>query len=145
MRPDIPMLEEDNVRSGFFEREQYESVLAHLPGDVRPVIEFGYLTGWRINSEVLTIEWRQIDFDGAEVRLEPGSTKNKKGRTFPFTTALHTLLKTQWTEHERLKKAGHICPNVFWRMVADERGGRCTSARRSRESEAREGMKQVRR
>jgi len=123
MRPDIPMLEEDNVRSGFFEREQYESVLAHLPEDIQPVIEFGYLTGWRINSEVLTLEWRQVDFDGAEVRLEPGTTKNKKGRTFPFTSALRTLLEDQLAEHKKLKKAGHICPNVFWRMVADERGG----------------------
>jgi hypothetical protein len=26
-------------------------------------------------------------------------------------------------EHKKLKKAGHICPNVFWRMMADERGG----------------------
>ena len=34
MRPDILMLEEDNVRTGFFEREQYQSVLAHLPDDV---------------------------------------------------------------------------------------------------------------
>jgi hypothetical protein len=25
------MLREDNVRVGFFEREQYEAVLAHLP------------------------------------------------------------------------------------------------------------------
>jgi integrase len=40
-----------------------------------------------------------------------------------ITTALKTLLETQLAEHKKLKKAGHICPNVFWRMVADERGG----------------------
>lgn len=57
------------------------------------------------------------------MRLEPGTTKNKKGRTFPFTAALRTLLETQWAEHEKLKKGGHICPNVFWRMVAEKRGG----------------------
>ena len=123
MRPDIPMLAEDNVRSGFFEREQYESVLSHLPEEIRPVIEFAFITGWRINSEVLTLEWHQIDFDGAEVRLEPGTTKNKKGRTFPFTTALRTLLEDRQTAHDQLKKAGHIIPNVFWRMVAEGRGG----------------------
>ena len=72
---------------------------------------------------MLTLEWRQIDFEGAEVRLEPGTTKNKKGRTFPFTTALRTLLEERQIEHKKLKKAGHICPNVFWRMVAEKRGG----------------------
>jgi integrase len=111
------------VRQGFFEREQYESVQAHLPDDIQPVIEFALLTGWRINSEVLTLEWRQVDFEGAEVRLEPGTTKNKQGRTFPFTTALRTLLEKRRREHKKLKKAGHIIPNVFWRMVAEERGG----------------------
>jgi site-specific recombinase XerD len=30
-RPHISMLEEDNVRQGFFEREQYDSIRKHLP------------------------------------------------------------------------------------------------------------------
>jgi integrase len=123
MRPDTPMLEEDNVRQGFFEREQYESVQTHLPEDIQPVIELAYLTGWRINSEILTLEWRQVDFDGGEVRLEPGTTKNKKGRTFPFTAAVQVLLEERKAKHKKLEKAGHIIPNVFWRMVAGERGG----------------------
>jgi hypothetical protein len=35
-KPHIAMLREDNV--GFFEREQYEAVLAHLPEAMRPVV-----------------------------------------------------------------------------------------------------------
>ena len=96
------MLEEDNVRTGFFEPEQYGSVKPHLPDDLHDVMTFGHITGWRIHSEVLTLEWRQIDFDAGEVRLEPGTTKNKKGRTFPFTATLRTLLKYRYAEHEKL-------------------------------------------
>lgn len=59
--PHIPMLQEDNVRRGFFDREQFEAVRRRLPEDVRPVVTFGYLTGWRINSEVLTLQWHQVD------------------------------------------------------------------------------------
>jgi hypothetical protein len=55
------MLREDNVRVGFFEHEQYEAVLAHLPEGMRPAVTFAYVTGWRINSEVLSIQWRQVD------------------------------------------------------------------------------------
>src|SRR5688572_30709506 len=55
--PHIPMLQEDNVRRGFFEREQFESVRRRLPVEVQPVVTFAYLTGWRINSEVLTLQW----------------------------------------------------------------------------------------
>jgi hypothetical protein len=47
-KPHIPLLREDNVRAGFFEPEQYVSVLAHLPAHHRPVITFAYVTGWRI-------------------------------------------------------------------------------------------------
>ena len=89
-KPKIKLLEEDNVRQGFFEQAQYESVLRHLPEDLRPIVTFAYITGWRVNSEVLTLEWRQVDFKAGEVRLEPGTTKNKEGRTFPLATTLRS-------------------------------------------------------
>ena len=107
MRPDIPMLEEDNVRTGFFEREQYQSVLAHLPDDVQLVIEFGYLRGWRIPSEVLTLEGRHVDFYGREVKLDAANSKNKKPRTFPFTAALRTLLGRGSSARRRRTPAAH--------------------------------------
>jgi integrase len=122
-RPYFEMLKEDNVRTGFFEPEQYNAVLRRLPSEIRPVITFAYITGWRITSEVLPLEWRQVDFDGREVRLNAGTTKNGDGRVFYFTADLERLLRAQKAEHERLKKAGHIMPNVFFREVAEERGG----------------------
>ena len=123
-KPKITMLAEAPPRAGFFEREQYKAVLAHLPEEIRPVITFAYITGWRIADEILPLEWRQVDFNAGEVRLDPGTTKNREGRVFPFTAELRTVLAAQHAEHKRLKKAGHIFPNVFWRMVADERGGK---------------------
>ncbi len=122
-RPHIEMLKEAPPRAGFFEREQYEGVLRRLPAELQPVVTFCYITGWRMSDEVLPLEWRQVDFGASEVRLEPGSTKNREGRTFPFTSELRDMLKAQHVEHERLKKAGHIFPNVFFREVAKGRGG----------------------
>lgn len=123
MKPKIKMLQESAPRSGFFEREQYESVLKHLPAEIRPVITMAYFTGWRVHDEILPLEWRQVDFVAGEVRLDAGTTKNREGRVFPMTTDLRTMLKAQQVEHERLKKAGHIFPHVFWRVVAESRGG----------------------
>jgi integrase len=123
MRPHIPMLRESAPRSGFLEREQIASVVAHLPPALRPVIQFTYVTGWRINSEVLPLEWHQVDFKAGEVKLLPGTTKNGEGRTFPMTADLRSLLEGQQVAHEKLKKSGHIIPQVFWRMVADKRRG----------------------
>lgn len=122
-RPHIPMLTEHNVRTGFFEVEQYQSVLGHLPFEIQPVIAFAYTTGWRIASEVLGLEWRRVDFEAGEVRLDVGTTKNGDGRTFPLTGELRRVLQAQEAERDRLKKAGHICPFVFFREVAEGRGG----------------------
>ncbi len=55
-KPHVPLLREDNTRTGFFEPEQFTSLMAHLPADLCPVIEFAYVTGWRIASEVLPLE-----------------------------------------------------------------------------------------
>jgi len=43
------------------------------------------------------------------------TTKSGEGRSFPFTAAIETLLKTQLAEHERLKKANRIVALVFHR------------------------------
>ena len=60
---------------------------------MRPVVTFAYVTGWRINSEVLPLQWRQVDLKAGEVRLDPGTTKNLEGRVFYLTSELQELLK----------------------------------------------------
>jgi integrase len=115
-KPHIPFLKEDNVRVGFFEREQFLAVLAHLPEPVRPAATFAYLTGWRIDSEVLPLEWRQVDFGVGEVRLDPGKTKNGEGRTFPMTRDLREVLEQQRAITENLQlQLKVVCPRVFHR------------------------------
>lgn len=115
-KPHIPMLREAPARSGFFEPEQFAPLLAHLPIEIRPLIQFSYITGWRIVSEVLPLEWRQVDFNAGEVRLDAGTTKNREGRVFPFTDELRRILRAQQQEHEeRIRSAGLIVPWVFTR------------------------------
>lgn len=41
-RPHFPMLRENNVRTGFFEHDQYLEVVRQLPSELRPVITFAY-------------------------------------------------------------------------------------------------------
>ena len=47
---------------------------------MQPVVTFVYVTGWRINREVLPLQWRQVGSKAGEVRLDPGTTKNLEGR-----------------------------------------------------------------
>jgi integrase len=79
-RPEFAMLHVSNARKGFFEREQYEAVLRHLPDYLKPVAAVAYITGWRTKSEILTRQWRHVDFDAGWLGLDPGETKNGEGR-----------------------------------------------------------------
>ena len=100
-KPHIPALDETNVRTGFFERDEFERMVERLgsrdrKGRVRfenlqDAARFGYVTGWRL-GEVLGLTWRNVDFKAGEVRLDPGTTKNGEGRVFPMTQQLRALL-----------------------------------------------------
>jgi integrase len=96
-RPHIPKLKEPaQPRKGFFEYGDFVKVRDHLDPDMRNIAEFEYVTGWRIDTEVLPLLWRQVDFAAGEVRIDdPRSTKNEEARVFPFTEDLRRILKAQ--------------------------------------------------
>jgi integrase len=106
--PHIPMLKENNIRKGFFEHDQYQTLIDTLPPYIRPIAGFAYRTGWR-KSEILNLTWDRIDFKENVVRLEAGETKNSEGRTIYLDSALRDII----SEAKRKRRLG--CPYVFHR------------------------------
>ncbi len=118
-RPKITTLEENNARTGFFEREQFEAVRAKLSAPLQHLVTAAYITGWRVKSELQRLQWRHVDFDGGMLRLDPEMSKNKNGRVFPFTAELRALLETQRTYTNRIQRErGTVIPWVFHRKGA---------------------------
>lgn len=78
--PYIPMLQESNVRKGFFEFNDFIALKEALPDYLKSVVSFAYHTGWR-KEEILGLTWDKVDIKQGIIRLEPGETKNKKART----------------------------------------------------------------
>ena len=116
-RPYFPSIEVRNTRSGFFEDADLRAVLEQLPRDLRVLIEFLHSTGWRI-GEAKELTWRQVDFKAGTVRLEPGTTKNDEGRTFPFAALprLEEWLRAQREHTSTLEREqGRLIPWVFHR------------------------------
>jgi integrase len=72
-KPHIPKQEENNVRQGFFESWEFTTVLAKLPDHLRPPINFAYYTGGRVQSEILSLTWPQVDLEACTVRLARGT------------------------------------------------------------------------
>ncbi len=104
--PYIPMLKENNVRKGFIEHKHYRALYQALPEHLKPVLAFGYFSGWR-KGEILGLKWHQVDLREGIVRLEPGETKNNEGRTFYMEPE---LLNTLNALHEKRRTD---CPLVF--------------------------------
>jgi integrase len=75
-------------------------------------IDFTY--GWRTQSEVLTLERRQLDLDAETLRLDAGETKNEDGRLVYLTPELKVLLAGQVERVRPLEyKTGRIIPYLF--------------------------------
>lgn len=124
--PKITLTRPHNARTGFFEDGDFQALKAQLPDELVAPAMFAYLTGWRFQSEVLPLTWRQVDFKAGEVR--PYTSKNKEGRVFPFSAlpALKKLLEEQRDLTSGLVSAtGEDIPFVFHRhgeRIKDFRG-----------------------
>ena len=70
--PVIRKLKESAPREGFFEREQFEAVRRRLEKrpDLQVAITLAYTFGWRMQSEVLILERRQLDLEAGTLRLD---------------------------------------------------------------------------
>ncbi len=72
-----------------------------------------------MKREMLDLQWKQIDGESNTIRLAIGTTKSKRGRTFPFGSypALKSLLERQQEYTEKWERlTGQIIPWVFHRQ-----------------------------
>jgi len=123
--PYIAMLKENNVRKGFVEPSQLEAIRHHLPAYAQAPITFSYVTGWRLRSETLRLQWRQVDFKAGVVTLDPGTTKSGHGRTFPLTADLRALLDFQRETTAKVQRMkGIVVPWVFHKNGRQMKGVR---------------------
>jgi Phage integrase family len=92
--PYIPMLQENNVRTGFVETEarmRLEQACGAIGSWMLAMFEVGCTYGWRHGS-LLKMRVKQVDPHANVIRLEPGTTKNKKGLEVTMPRRVRELL-----------------------------------------------------
>lgn len=91
--PHIPMLAENNVRTGFLEHEQYLEMLEHLPPSLRDLFTLAYETGMR-RGEILSLTWSTVNLRDGYIRLEAAQTKTAEPRIIYLTQEALGALKS---------------------------------------------------
>jgi len=122
--PVIRKLKEKAPRQGFFER-QFEAVRRRLRPDLQAALAIAHAYGWRMQSEVLALERRQVDLDSGTLRLDPGTAKNDEGRVVYLTPELKALLAAQLERVGELsKRTRQIVPHLFPHLTGRRAGTR---------------------
>jgi integrase len=129
--PTIRTLRPASPRSGFFTSEEFEAVVRELPDDLALAATIGYVYGWRVVGEVLTLMKGQVNLDKGTLRLEPGSTKNRDGRVIYLTDELKAAIADQLARVKALEQeTGRIIVCLFPHMRGKHQGTRIKSIRR---------------
>jgi len=130
--PLIQKLKEAAPRAGFFERSQFEAVKRHLRPDLQVAVTIAYAFGWRMQSEVLTLQRRQVDLNACTLRLEPGTTKNDDGRVVSLMPELVEMLQAQDERVQLLEMtAGRKIPHLFPYLDGEHEGERIQDFRKA--------------
>jgi len=92
--PHIPKLEENNVREGFLEYDQYLALREALPIHLRCLFVVGYHVGCRL-GELRSLRRDQVDLDAREIQLDASQTKTKRPRVLPVYGDMELWLRWQ--------------------------------------------------
>lgn len=96
-KPYIPMLKENNTRTGFYSHEEYIAILDKLPPYMKGPFTMGYFTGMR-KEEILSLTWSQVNLFDRTISLDAGTTKNDEARTVFLTGELLEMIKQRRRE-----------------------------------------------
>jgi len=94
----LRMLREPEGRVRYLTPPEIEHLLSECADHIRPVVHLGLLTGCR-RSELLGLQWEEINLFQGAIHLPGKRTKNGRERTIPLNAEARGLLRAQQKEN----------------------------------------------
>ncbi len=109
--PHVALLEEHNIRSGFFEHEDFLALRGALPDYAKVPVTLAYYSGMRM-GEVFSLQWKQINWTEGKLCLKAQDTKTETPRVLYLSGDLYRVLDA-WRKRCEEKWPG--CPWICHR------------------------------
>jgi len=127
--PYIPKLEENNIRQGYFEHQEYLALRKALPSYLKPVITMAYHSGMR-REEILGLTWAQVDLIEGKITLRSQDTKNKESRAiFMEGELLEIMILQKSLRDDKFPKSPWVFFGESGERIIDFRGSWATACR----------------
>jgi integrase len=109
--PKIRRLSEvGNARQGFFERADFDAVVAKLPEYLQDFARFGYIVGWRKGS-IASLSF--ADLDGQAIRLRAEHNKTRRGQALPLEGELAAIIERRKVARQYTRADGTVALSAY--------------------------------
>jgi len=115
MAPKVRRLGGGQVRQDFFERPEFEALVASLSEDLQDFTRFAFLSGWR-KGEIASLKRADVDIHGRIIRLRREHSKNGEPRKLALEGELWEIIQRRLHGGETISETGvTVNPLVFHR------------------------------
>jgi integrase len=128
--PVIKKLDEADPRAGFVNREEFDTIVKHLPVELQVGALIAFTLGWR-KQEVFGLQLRQLDLGEGTLRLDPGQTKNGQPRVAHLTPELKSVLTAQVERVRAFQREGRIVTLLLPHLEGRHAGTRVLDLRKT--------------
>ena len=109
--PKIRRLSEvGNARQGFFERADFDAVVAKLPEYLQDFARFGYIVGWRKGS-IASLSF--ADLDDQAIRLRAENSKSRRGQALPLEGELAAIIERRKAARQYTRADGTVALSAY--------------------------------